>query len=101
MEIVTKQELQPLYNEISKLTIALYDLRKQQADTIYEIKTSVIMPLSMPIAEAARYRGCSVSHLRDLIKAGYIKPIYLGHSGINISTKDLENLPAILTHFKN
>lgn len=100
MEILTKEDMQPLLSEIGRLNNALHELRKQQAETLYEVKTSVLKPLSMPINEAARYRGCSVTHLRVLIRAGYIKPVYIGHSGVNISTKDLENLPAILAMYK-
>lgn len=100
MELLTKEDIQPLQSEIDRLSKALHELRKQQAETLYEVKTSVLKPLSMPINEAARYRGCSVTHLRVLIRAGYIKPVHIGHSGVNISTKDLENLPDIIAMYK-
>ncbi len=100
MELLTKEDIQPVFSEIDRLNRALHELRKQQAETLYEVKTSVLKPLSMPINEAARYRGCSVTHLRVLIKAGYIKPVHIGHSGVNIATKDLENLPEILAMYK-
>ena len=100
MELLTKEDIQPVFSEIDRLNRALHELRKQQAETLYEVKTSVLKPLSMPINEAARYRGCSVTHLRVLIKAGYIKPVNIGHSGINIATKDLENLSDILLMYK-
>jgi hypothetical protein len=100
MELLTKEDIQPLLTEIDRLNRTIHELGKQQAETLYELKTSVLKPLSMPIYEAARYRGCSVTHLRALIKAGYIKPINIGHSGINIATKDLENLPEILALYK-
>jgi hypothetical protein len=100
MEVLTIEDMQPLFSEMDRLNRALHDLRKQQAETLYELKTSVLKPLSMPISEAARFRGCSVTHLRAMIKAGYIKPVYIGHSGVNIATKDLENLPDILLMYK-
>ena|ERR1700739_721882 len=100
MEILTKEDIQPVLTEIDRLNRALHELRKQQAETLYEVKTSVLKPLSMPINEAARYRGCSVTHLRVLIRAGYIKPVNIGHSGVNIATKDLENLPDIIRMYK-
>lgn len=78
----------------------LADLQKQQNETIYELKTSVIKPLSMPITEAAKYRGCSVTHLRQLIKKDILKPVDVGHTGVNIATKDLENLPETLAALK-
>jgi len=100
MELLTREDLQPLLSELDRLKGSIQELRKQQAETLYELKTSVMKPLSMPIHEAARYRGCSATHLRALIRAGYIKPVNIGHSGVNIATKDLENLPEILALYK-
>lgn len=100
MELLTKEDLQPMLSEIDRLNSALHELRKQQAETLYEMKTSVLKPLSMPINQAARYRGCSATHLRVLIRAGYIKPVNIGHSGVNIATRDLENLSDIIVLYK-